>query len=136
MATDANQAAQDWVNGISAKTAKMTQSVQAVTVAPGQAAARQKAVWLQNTQASADRWAQRVGNVSLQDWQAAMVSKGIPRVASGASAAQGKMAAVFAQLLPYIENAKRSLPARGTYEQNKSRAVAMMDAMHNFPGVK
>lgn len=136
MATDPSTAAQDWVNGLSAKTAKMTQSVQSVTVAPGQAAARQKAVWQQNTTAAADRWAANVSRVTLQDWQSAMVNKGIPRVASGAQAAQQKMQAVFSQLLPYIESAKSSLPPRGTFEQNKARATAMMDKMHAFPGVK
>lgn len=136
MATDPNTAAQDWVNGLSSKTAKITSSVQAVTVAPGQAAARQKTVWAQNTMAATDKWANAVGRVTLGDWQTAMVNKGIPRIASGASAAQGKMVAVFQQLLPHIDRVKASLPPRGTFEQNKARAVAMMDGMHAFPGIK
>lgn len=136
MATDPNTAAQDWVNGISAKTAKATASVQAVTVAPGQAAARQKAVWAQNTMAATDKWAANVGRVTLNDWQTAMTEKGIPRMATGASAAQSKMVLVFSQLLPYIASAKQSLPPRGTFEQNKARATAMMDKMHAFPGIK
>lgn len=136
MATDPSTAAQDWVNGLSAKTAKITQSVQSVTVAPGQAAARQKAVWMQNTQAAADKWANASQRVTLAEWQSAMVNKGIPRIASGAQAAQSKMQAVFAQLLPYIDSAKQSLPPRGTFEQNKARATAMMDKMHAFPGIK
>lgn len=132
MATTPDQAAADWVAGLSAKTGKMQQSVQAVTVAPGQAAARQKAAYLQGVQANADRWATAVGRVTLQDWQNAMVTKGIPRIASGASAAQGKMAAVMQQLLPHIERVKATLPPRGTFEQNKARANAMMDGMHTF----
>jgi len=132
MAVSADQAAADWVSGISAKTAKMQANVQAVTVAPGQLAARQKAVYVQNVQARADHWAARVGRVSLQEWQNAMITKGIPRVATGASAAQAKMTAVFAQLLPFIERGKSSLPQRGTFEQNKNRAMAWMDYMHGF----
>jgi len=136
MATDPNQAAADWVAGISAKTTKMQTSVQAVTMAPGQAAARQKAAYIAGVQASQDKWARNVGNVTLADWQRAMIEKGIPRVASGASAAQQRMANVFSQLLPHIERVRSGLPARGTYEQNKARAIAMMDGMHAFPGVK
>lgn len=128
----AEQAAQDWVSGLSSKTAKMTAGAQAVTVAPGQAAARQKGAYLAGVQANVDRWATNVASVSRESWINDYVTKGIPRVASGASAAQQKMAAVFGQLLPYIERGKSSLPARGTFEQNKARAMQWMDYMHGF----
>lgn len=132
MATTPDQAAADWVAGLSSKTTKIQSSVQAVTVSPGQAAARQKGAYLAGVQANVDRWATKVSAVPLSDWQTAMITKGIPRIASGASAAQGKMAGVFQQLLPHIERVKASLPPRGTFEQNKARANAMMDGMHGF----
>src|SRR5690242_11473172 len=115
MPRDPQTVAQDWANGLAAKTGKMADSVRGVTVAPGQLAARQQQVWLQNVQASAPRWAAAVGAVSLQSWQDSMINVGIPRVASGASAAVPKMAAAMAQLLPHIESVKRSLPPRGTF---------------------
>jgi hypothetical protein len=132
MPRDPQTVAQDWANGLAAKTGKMADSVRGVTVAPGQLAARQQQVWLQNVQASAPRWAAAVGAVSLQSWQDSMINVGIPRVASGASAAVPKMAAAMAQLLPHIESVKRSLPPRGTFEQNVARATAMMKGMHDF----
>lgn len=128
----ADQAAADWVAGLSAKTAKITANVRAVTVAPGQAAARQKAVYVQNVTARADVWAQRVSAVTLGEWQDAMVNKGIPRIATGASAAQAKMTAVFAKLLPFIDAGKRSLQPRGTFEQNKARMNQWADYMHGY----
>lgn len=128
----ADQAAQDWVSGLSSKTGKMTAGAQAVTVAPGQAAARQKGAYLAGVQAKVDTWATNVAAVTREQWINDYVTKGIPRVASGASAAQSKMAAVFQQLLPFIERGKASLPARGTFEQNKARATAWMDYMHGF----
>jgi hypothetical protein len=134
MAVSSAQAAQDWVNGLSAKTGKMQASAQAVTVAPGQAAARQKAAYLQGVQSSVDTWARNVAAVSREDWINAYVTKGIPRVASGASAAQARMTAVFDKLLPYIERGKSTLPARGTFEQNKQRVSAWMDYMHAYKG--
>ena len=135
MATTPQQAAADWVAGISSKTAKITASVQAVTTSPGVAAARQKQAWQTNTAASADKWARKVQAVTLGDWQTKMVNVGIPRMAQGAAANQDKMVAAMTALLPYIDQGKSRLPARGTYEQNKARAMAWMDHMHAFPGV-
>lgn len=127
-----DQAAKDWVAGLSSKTEKIKANVQAVRVAPGQAAARQKGAYLAGVQQSADKWAANVAAVPLQEWVDSMVNKGIPRIATGASAAEGKMTAFFQALLPYVERGKSSLPARGTFEQNKSRAMAWMDYMHQF----
>lgn len=121
-----------WSQRLGASGDRIRQGVAAVRVAPGQAAAAQKAVWLQNLQASADRWAARVGRVSLTDWQNAMTSKGIDRIGAGATAAQPKFVAFMGKFLPYIDNAKASLPKRGSYEQNKARMTAMIDKLHAF----
>jgi hypothetical protein len=110
----------------------MTAGVNAVTTAPGMAAAKQKAVYLANVQANADKWARNVGAVTLQDWQNAFTTKAIPRIASGATAAQPKMEAFMTKLLPFQANALQTLPPRGTYEQNKNRATQWMDKMHAF----
>lgn len=127
-----DQAAQDWVSGISAKTEKMKAGAQAVKVAPGQAAANNKAGYLAGVQANVDTWARNVAAVSREQWISDFVNKGVPRIATGASQAQAKMSAVFQQLFPHIEQSVSRLPPRGTYEQNKARANAMMDAMHGF----
>lgn len=127
-----DQIAAAWAQRLGASSDKMQAGVNAVTVAPGQMAAKQKAVYLQNVQASADKWAKKVGAVSLSDWQAAYIAKGIPRIASGATAAQPKMADFMSKLLPFQQNALSSLPPRGTYEQNRNRAMTWMDKMHSF----
>lgn len=132
MAGTPQEVAAAWVQGLSSKTDKITRGIQSVTVAPGQAAARQKSVWAANTAAAVDRFATNVGKVSLSDWQTAAINKGVPRIATGASNAQQKMEAVLTQLLPHIEATRRALPARGTYEQNKARMNAMVDGMHAF----
>lgn len=127
-----DQIAAQWASRLGASGDKMKAGIQATQVAPGQAAARQKAVWQQNTVNAADKWAANVSKVSLQDWQNAMITKGLSRVATGATAAQSKMTDFFSKLIPYQQQQKNNLPARGTYEQNKARASAWMDAMHNF----
>lgn len=130
MAGTPDQIAKDWSNRMAAARDKAQRGVESVTVAPGQAAARQKAVYVQNVQAKADTWARNVQAVSLNEWQQAYISKGLDRMASGAAAAEGKVAQFMSKLLPAIQTIKSTLPPRGTYEQNKARAVKMMDGLH------
>lgn len=129
-----DQVAAAWANGLAAKTEKMKAGAQAVTVAPGIAAARQKAVWAQNTAASVNKWATNTAAVSNASWQQDYIEKGLPRVGQGAQAAIPKMTSFFTKLLPAIATAKQSLPPRGTYDQNKARAAAWMDKMHALQG--
>jgi hypothetical protein len=121
-----DQIATNWSQNLASSTSKITNGVNAVTVAPGQAAARQKDVWLQNTQAAQAKWAQRVAAVPLSDWQAAMNTKGVPRIASGATAAQPKFASFMTKFLPHLAAGKAALPARGTLDQNINRSAAMI----------
>ena len=129
---DPNQIAADWANGLAAKTDKISRGIDSVTVAPGAAAARQKSVWQANTAAAADKFARNVGKVGLAEWQSAAKTKGLPRIASGAQAAQPKMAAFLGRFLPFIASAAAALPPRGSYEQNKARMIAMVDKAHQF----
>lgn len=123
---DPAQVAADWAQKLGGSTTKIAAGVAAVQTPPGQAAARQKAVWLANVTASADKWGSRVAAVPLGDWQAAMTNKGIPRIATGASGAQAKFAGFMTQFLPFVDQGKRALPARGNLDQNIARMVAMV----------
>lgn len=129
MAThDPQTVAQRWAANLGAATQKITDGVNAVTVAPGQKAARQKAVWLQNTQSAADKWAANTAAVSLNSWQTAMTSKGVNRIASGAQAAESKMAAFLTAFLPAQASIVAGLPPRGGLEQNIARSAALIRA--------
>lgn len=134
VAMSADQIAANWAARLGASTDKMTAGAQAVTVPPGQAAARQKAVWAQNVAAAQNKWATNVAGVSLASWQADYINKGLPRVGTGAQNAVPKMTSFFTKLIPAINSAKASLPPRGTYDQNKARAAAWMDKMHALQG--
>jgi len=127
-----SQVAAKWAQNLSGATQRIQQGVEAVTVSPGQAAARQKAAWAQNVVAAQDKWASRVASVSLQDWQNAFTQKGIPRIASGATAAQPKFEQFMNSLLPYIQRGVQSLPARGNLDQNIARLTAFVRHMANF----
>lgn len=129
---DPAQVAAKWAQNLGAATQNIQSGVQAVTVAPGQAAARQADVWAQNVAAAKSKWASRTAAVSLPTWQAAMLNKGIPRVAQGATAAQPKMQAAMQKLLPAIQASVNSLPPRGNLQQNIARAVQHMNNMAKF----
>ena len=132
MAKDAATVAQDWASKLGAAGAKVQAGVQAVNTAPGAAAARQVNVWVANTQASAQKYARNVAAVPLSTWQQAVIEKGIPRLGTGATAAIPKMQSFLQKFLPFVESAKNALPPRGTYDQNKARMNAMVDAVHKF----
>lgn len=132
MAKDAATVAQNWANRLGQSGQAITDGINRVQVAPGQAAARQKAVWVNNTTASANKWAANTAAVTVEEWRSAMIEKGVPRIGQGATAAIPKMQAFMAKALPYIESAVASLPARGDFAANKNRMIAFSDKMHAF----
>lgn len=126
--------AQRWATNMAGAGAKMQAGAQALTVAPGQAAARQKAVWVQNVSAAQTRWARNVAAVTLPEWQTDFITKGIPRVATGAEAAKTKFATVLTRIMSAERQIVASLPARGSTQANIQRAVAFMTAMSQKRG--
>jgi hypothetical protein len=132
----AAQGAAKWASRLSGAAQEITQGVQAVTEAPGMAAARSKALWLSQVTASADKWARRVSSVSLQSWQDAMINKGVPRIGQGAQAAIPKVESFLNDFLPYVDQgvqALKSLP-KGGVEAGINRAAAMI--RHNAAYVR
>lgn len=130
----AEQGAQRWAQRLSASTEAITAGVQAVTTAPGALAARQKAAWLQNVTAAADKWAARVSSVSLEDWRSAMLDKGVSRVSSGAQAAVPKMQAFLADFLPHLDRVTasvRSMP-KVTLEDGINRMIAQVRGVAQY----
>ena len=127
-----NAVAQKWASRLAASTTEIKAGVQAVTTPPGQLAARAKTTWATNVAAAKTKFARNVAAVSLATWQTDTITKGIPRVATGAQAAIPKMTSVMQTLLPYITRVKASLPARGTTQQNIQRAVAFMQGMTGY----
>jgi len=129
MAKDPAAVAQKWATNLAGATTSIQNGVNAVTVAPGQKAAQAGQLWLARVQASLDKWQRNVSAVSLQSWQQAMINKGLPRIATGAQAAQPKMQAFMAQFLPYVEQGAATVRAmpKNSLADSKARANAMID---------
>lgn len=131
MPTAADAAAR-WVQNTGGAVQRYTDGVKSVTVSPGQAAARQADLWARNTAAARNKFAANSAKVTLSDWQNATVTKGGQRLASGVQAAQGNYEQALSKLLPYIESARGSLPARGDIEANITRMTSFVRKMAQY----
>lgn len=129
---DAATIAAKWSTGLQNATQKITDGVNAVQTAPGAKAAAQKAVYVANVVANQDKWARKVGAVSLPSWKDSMITKGIPRIGQGATAAQPKFANFMTQLLPAIQSSVNSLPPRGGLDANIARMTQHVRTMAKF----
>ncbi len=126
----AADAAQRWQQQFGASGARWAAGIEAVTVAPGQAAAAARDRYLQGIQANAGKWASRVASVPLAQWKAVSVQKGQSRLASGAQAGMSKYQAAIARVLDAEKSIIAGLPPRGTVEQNIQRSAQFQLAMH------
>jgi len=121
---------------IKAASQDMIDGVNGVSTSPAVQAAGKQAKMLANLTAAVQngKWANALKKVTLEDWKAKMINKGVPRVSAGVDAAQAKIMDFAAQLLPAIETARQSISAMPdiTLEDNISRATAFMRAMSKF----
>lgn len=127
-----DQIAADWAQRLGGSTDKIRAGVSAVTMSPGAAAARQADVWAQNTVNAKAKFQRNSAAVSTQDWQQAMIDKGLNRIGAGATASQAKFSAFMGKLLPYQATLKGQLPARGNLDANIGRMTAWVRGMAQF----
>lgn len=128
--------AEKWKRRYSGAGEDFRRGVQKVTQAPGQAAAAAQDRMLSGVTdaVTSGRWGRKVAAVSTADWQKATLDKGVPRMASGAAAAETKMQRIATTLLPAVDAAAakaRSMP-KGTIEDSIARAGSFMRDMRNY----
>lgn len=127
---DPTSATAKWVRNIGNATQSITDGVNAVTESPTQKAAKQVNTWLARIQQSANKWVANLNAVTTEQWKSAMIA-GIPKIAAGAQAKQGKYQAFATKFFPYLQsgiNQVKSMP-KGTLADAKARASFMID--HN-----
>lgn len=133
---NAQASAQKWVQNLSNATQTITAGVRAVQQSPTAAAAAAVNKWVQaiTSAKTQNEYVQNLQKVTLQQWQDAMVTKGVPRIGQGAQAAQTKFQAFLQALFTY-ENAGlaqvRSMPST-TLQDRINRMTAWVQYMHNF----
>jgi hypothetical protein len=127
-------AAEAWSTGFGGSTAKYTAGINSVTIAPGQLAAAQKALYVQNVTAQADNWAGKVASVSLPDWKAAATGVGAQRLVTGATKGLPKMQSFMQSFLPQLSSIVDGLGPRGSFEQNMQRSMSYASALHTKKG--
>lgn len=128
------QAAIKWRDRLVSANQQIVDGVNAVNVAPGQSAAKQKDLWLRRVQASADKWARNTAAVSLEDWRKAMIEVGIPRVSSGANAKVDKVERFMSEFLPHVNAVAarvRDMP-KGDLSMSIARMTAMVQGTATF----
>lgn len=135
MAKTAQQAAQAWAESAGRAATNYAQGVQNYQGNWADSTTRQQAVMQQNwTQAvSSGRWANGVQSVGTSGWKQATQDK-TPNYSQGFTAGASRQAAAIAKIVNAEANIVNSLPPRGTYEQNKARATAVMDGLHALKG--
>lgn len=126
--------AEKWARRLRGATEDVRRGIEKVQTAPGELAVQNQDALLQNFVDSVNSglWAARTRSVSLQDWKDAAINKGVPRIAAGVEAAQPKMAAMAAELLPIVDAAAaaaRALP-KVTIEDSIQRMIVFTRAMH------
>lgn len=128
------QAKTKWVNRLSAATSEIQAGIDRVTQAPGAAAVAKRDKWRQNVAQAEEKWARNTGRVSLDDWKQAAKDVGVPRIAQGAQAKQGKYEAFASSFFPHLERgiaAVERMPDT-SFEERVQRSVAMMRHNREF----
>lgn len=127
---------QKWAQNLSASTTSIQAGVNAVTQAPGAAAAAAQALMKAKLNAAIDsgKWAARVSGVTAPEWKNAMLTKGLPRVASGAQAAQPKMQAFMNDFLPVAAAVSQEVAAmpKNSLEDSLARVRVAITRFSDF----
>lgn len=136
MSLDPTVATQKWVSRMQAASAEITAGVNAVTEAPGLAAARASNAWLARITASVDKWKRNVAAVTLEQWKTAMIERGIPAISTGVTAKSQNYQNFAVKCYPYIATGVahvKGMP-KGTIAQSVARAQYFIEYMSKYTG--
>lgn len=130
----AQQAAQNWQNSAGRAATDWQQGVQNYNGDWGAATTAGGNAYITNVQAafSSGRWAAGVSRAA-STWKQDTIAKA-PNYSQGFQAGAAKQAASAQKIMAALQGIVPSLPQRGSYEQNKARATALMDDLHALKG--
>lgn len=130
---NAQQWAENWVNGMNNAGEKMRRGAQAVTEAPSlravDAVNKMRANWI--AAIDSGYWTGRMSSVTLDQWRNAYINKGIERIANGVAGARGKVQSYATRAIPIMTNLQnqiRQMP-NATNQDAEARVLAWMRGM-------
>ncbi len=131
----AAQAAANWAASAGRAQTDWSAGVQGYSGDWAGATTRQQSVLLTNvTNAiSNGSWAAGINRRGTQGWKQATLDKAA-NFATGFQAGATRQASAIAKIISAEAQIVASLPPRGTYDQNKLRATAVMDSLHALKG--
>ena len=131
----AQQAAQAWVESAGRAAANYSSGVNNYNGDWAGATTSQQAAMQTNWQqaVSSGRWAAGVQNTGTAGWKTATQAK-TTNYTTGFQAGASRQQAAIQKIISAEQNIVNSLPPRGTYDQNKARATAVMDGLHALKG--
>lgn len=137
MPLDPTAVANRWAQGLAGATQKMSQSVDALTQSPTAQAAAAAQTWLArlNDPKTMQKFQAKLNAVTLNQWQTAYKTKGLPRIPTGAQAAlQTKMIPFFTKWLPYEAAGSQQVKnmPKATLQDRIARAVFMINYNSQF----
>lgn len=138
MADSHTELAKRWRERIAGSSQKAIAGVDRVDVSPTEKAAAKADKYQAGVidAVTSGRYQSGLRKVSLQDWKAAMKTKGIPRMAQGAQMAEAKFANFMGQFMPQVRQIQaevNSMPD-GSFEERTQKMVANAQALHNLKG--
>ena len=131
----AAQAAQAWRESAGRAQANYTEGVNAYSGDWAGATVQQEHVALAAIQQAftSGRWRNGVTRVGTAGWKNRTQAKA-NNYGTGFTAGADRQAAAAQKILSALGNIVPSLPARGTFEQNKQRSLSLMDQLHALRG--
>jgi hypothetical protein len=134
---DPGAAAQNWVNAMQQASQKATAGAQRVQVSPGQKAAEQAQKYINRVNESLPKWQRKVAAVTLAAWQSAYIQKGVPRIATGAQAAQAEYQAALTPLFQFMSNLWQQVDAMPTTTEadRENKMLAWIRGMRQYQGI-
>lgn len=134
------EGAKKWKDRLSGATQDVIDGVNRVTESPMQKSASAEDKWFQNIQKAhtSGKRKRALLNVSLEEWKTKTAQVGAPRIASGASAAEGKVTKFYDKLFPFqdtLQSKIKSMPDV-SLSDSVARATAWITGMAEFDKTK
>ena len=124
-----NQWTTNWTGSAGTAAANYSAGVNAYTGDWAGATTAAQATMQTNWLASLPTWAAHVNAVGTTGWKSKTVAK-VANYSTGFSAGSQDYSIAAGKIYNALQQIVPSLPARGTYAENKLRATTLMDALH------